>query len=199
MKHPQLILGSSSPYRKQQLENLGIRFDALSPQVEESQLADEQPDTMALRLGSAKARSVADQLTADNPWIVIGSDQVCHLEDQVFGKPGSVEKAVSNLRTFSGNWVSFSTSLVLLTSDGQLIQQVETFSVHFRTLSETTIRSYIDEDQPLDCAGAIKVEAGGIALLDDTRGRDINSLYGLPVMALCDGLLSLGLSIYDFK
>ena len=93
---------------------------------------------------------------------------------------------------------SFCTSLALITSDGRAFSAVEDYECRFRTLSGNEIKSYIQLDQPLDCAGSIKVEQAGVSLLCDTRGRDINSLYGLPIMMLSEALKSFSYSIYDF-
>jgi MAF protein len=132
-------------------------------------------------------------------YLVIGSDQVCHLDNQAYSKPGNNETAIRHLQAFSGRWVTFSTSLVLLNSSGERKDHVEDFRILFRRLTLAEIEYYVALDQPLDCAGAIKVEKAGVSLLSDTRGRDINSLYGLPLIALCDGFAELGYSIKDFN
>jgi len=196
---PRLILGSTSPYRKQLLENLGVSFTQMRPDTDESPNPGEDPESLALRLGISKARSVADQLQTEAHWIGIGSDQVCHLDGTLYGKPGTAEKAALQLAAFSGCWVTFSTSLALIASDGQTFSAVEDYKCHFRKLSGDEIDAYIQLDQPLDCAGSIKVEQAGVSLLQDTRGRDINSLYGLPLMLLSEALQSFSYSIFDFR
>ncbi|MDA0978382.1 MAG: Maf family nucleotide pyrophosphatase [Proteobacteria bacterium] len=200
-----LILASTSPYRKRQLENLGIRFSTIAPVTDETPLPRESPRALAERLGTLKAGSVvrlleaADEADTRQPWVVIGSDQVCHLGDTVFHKPGNRETAAEHLRLFSDQWVTFTTSLALLTSLGQRVTVSEDFHVHFRQLDDAMVATYLDLDEPWDCAGSIKVEQAGVALLDDMKGRDINTLYGLPLMALSDQLASLGYSIFDFR
>jgi septum formation protein len=196
---PCLILGSTSPYRKQLLANLGVTFTQMQPDTDENPNPGEDPGSMALRLGVSKAQSVADRLQNEAHWICIGSDQVCHLDGALYGKPGTSEQAALQLTAFSGRWVTFSTSLALIASDGQTFNAVEDYECHFRILSSDEIDTYIQLDQPLDCAGSIKVEQAGVSLLQDTRGRDINSLYGLPLMLLSEALRSFDHSVLDFR
>lgn len=199
MNIPRLVLGSTSPYRKQLLTSLGVKFTQMRPDTDETPHEGEVPRSLALRLGASKARSVADQLQNEAHWICIGSDQVCHLDGMLYGKPGTAGLAALQLAAFSGRWVTFSTSLVLIASDGQTFSAVEDYQCHFRTLSSDEIDTYIQLDQPLDCAGSIKVEQAGVSLLQDARGRDINSLYGLPIMLLSEALRSFSYSVFDFR
>lgn len=193
-----LILGSTSPHRKKLLESLGVTFTQMQPDTDEAPNKDEDPRSLALRLGRSKAQSVADQLHTEAHWICIGSDQVCHFERKLYGKPRTSEQAALQLTAFSGGWVTFSTSLALITSEGQKFDAVEDFECRFRTLSSSEIKTYIQLDQPLDCAGSIKAEQAGVSLLRDTKGRDINTLYGLPLMLLAEALQSFSYSIFDF-
>ena len=195
---PHLILGSTSPYRKKLLTSLGVTFTQMRPDTDESPSKGEDAHSLALRLGVSKAQSVANQLQKEARWICIGSDQVCHLESTLYGKPGTAEEAAIQLSAFSGCWVTFTTSLALIASDGQRFSAVEDYECRFRTLSSNEIATYIQLDQPLDCAGSIKVEQAGVNLLCDARGRDINSLYGLPLMLLSEALKSFSYSIFDF-
>ena len=196
---PRLILGSTSSYRKKLLASLGVTFTQMQPDTDESPNPGENPSSLASRLGVSKAQSVADQLQNEEHWICIGSDQVCHLEHTLYGKPGTAEQAALQLTAFSGCWVTFSTSLALIASNGQTFSAVEDYECRFRTLSSNEIDTYIQLDQPLDCAGSIKVEQAGVSLLCDARGRDINSLYGLPLMLLSEALQSFSYSIFDFR
>ena len=195
---PRLVLGSTSTYREKLLASLGVTFTQMQPDTDERPNQGEDPRSLALRLGISKAQSIANQLQNEAHWICIGSDQVCHLGRTLYGKPGTVEQATVQLTAFSSCWVTFSTSLALITSDGQTFSAVEDYKCRFRTLSSTEIDTYIQLDQPLDCAGSIKIEQAGVSLLCDARGRDVNSLYGLPLMLLCESLKSFSYSIFDF-
>jgi len=198
MTIPALILASTSPYRRAQFQNLGLRFQQRAPTTDETPRSGEPAESMARRLAESKARSVADQMS-DGQWIVAGSDQVCHHEGEVMRKPGDFDRASAQLARFSDSWVSFTTGLSLINQSGRVITDSETFNIRFKPLTEQVIRKYLETDQPFDCAGAIKVEQLGVTLLKDTRGRDINSLIGMPLMLLGDLLEHYSLKIMDFK
>lgn len=197
MSTPTLILASTSSYRRAQLDNLGIRFSQIGPIADEHLLSDERPQARAARLAGLKAQSVLTQAPPGH-FVIIGSDQVCHLGNQIFRKPGNLPTARKHLGQFSEQWVSFTTGLTLIDSTGQIESAHETFEIRFKKLSPQQITRYLELDQPFDCAGAIKVERLGITLLSDTRGRDLNSLVGLPLMLLNDLLARYNLSIIDF-
>lgn len=199
MSHPELILASTSRYRRAMLENLGLTVRTEAPETDETPIPGESPVDLALRLGEAKARSVAGRLSRTGSWLVIGSDQVCHLDGEVFGKPGSEDNARAMLHRFSGRTVSFTTSLALIADSGWTRAAVETCEAAFRPLTAAVIDRYLALDRPLDCAGAIKVEKRGIALLKAATGRDINTLYGLPLILLTDFLDQLGYTVFDFN
>jgi septum formation protein len=195
-----LILASTSPYRKQLLDQLGVQFEHQAPNVAEVPLPGEAPKALAERLGLEKAQSVAQSLVPGDPdWIVVGSDQVCHLDGRCFGKPGNFEAACQQLQAFSGKWVSFTTSLALVGPAGPPYVGSDTYQIQFKLLTDQEIAAYLALDEPYDCAGAIKVEQNGRDLLQDERGTDINTLYGLPVRLLEGALLNLGLHLNDFK
>ncbi|WP_372986424.1 Maf family protein [Marinobacter sp.] len=182
-----LLLASSSPYRKALLERLALPFTTASPDIDETPRPGEPADDLALRLAERKARA----LTARHPghWI-IGSDQVACLPDgTLLHKPGNHAQAVQQLRQSSGHRVVFLTSLCLLDADSGECQLIcEPFTAHFRTLSNEEIESYLEREQPYDCAGSFKMEGLGITLFDRLEGRDPNSLVGLPLIAL-NGML----------
>ena len=180
---PELILVSTSPYRKQLLEKLGLPFECASPEVDELPLPGETPRSLVLRLAQAKAQALAVRFPNH---LIIGSDQVCLLDGEITGKPHTEENARLQLKKASGNVVTFYTGLALYNSaNGQLQTECEPFDVHFRHLSEQEINAYIRKENPLNCAGSFKSEGLGIALFDRLEGRDPNTLIGLPLIALC--------------
>ena len=190
---PTLVLASTSPYRRELLARLGLPFEVANPQTDESPLPEEPPSAMALRLSEAKARAVA----AEYPnALVIGSDQVAELNGRIFGKPGSHERAVAQLKELSGRTVNFFTGLCLLdTRTGQAeVRGVPTL-VGFRELTDFEIESYLRREPAYNCAGSAKSEGLGITLLDRIEGTDPNALVGLPLIALCDLLRRHGVSI----
>lgn len=188
-----LILASTSPYRRELLARLGLLFEIINPQTDETPLPDETPEILALRLSEAKARAVA----ADFPnSLIIGSDQVAVMEGHIFGKPGTHECALEQLRLLRGRTVNFFTGLCLLnTETGHTqVRGIPTL-VTFRNLSDSEIENYLRRERPYNCAGAAKSEGLGIALLDKIQGDDPNALIGLPLIALCDMLRAEGVPI----
>ncbi|MDF3827880.1 MULTISPECIES: Maf family protein [unclassified Pseudocitrobacter] len=183
---PELILASTSPYRRLLLEKLGIPFTCAAPEVDELPLPAETPRHLVLRLAQAKAQALAERFPHH---LIIGSDQVCVLDGEITGKPHTEENARKQLKKASGNIVTFYTGLALYNSvNGQLQTECEPFDVHFRHLTEQEINHYVQKESPLNCAGSFKSEGLGIALFERLEGRDPNTLVGLPLIALCQML-----------
>jgi len=188
-----LILASTSPYRAMLLERLEIPFDTTAPNVDESALEDEHPAHTAERLSADKARAVAAHHASG---LIIGSDQVAYMGHQRFGKPGTVERAIEQLKHMRGNTVIFHTGLALINArTGHCQVRGVPTQVRFRDLSEAEIIRYVEREMPLDCAGAAKVESLGITLLEALSGDDPTALIGLPLIALCDMLRAEGIEL----
>lgn len=190
---PEIILASTSPYRRELLARLRLPFTTAKPHVDETRLAGEAPAALASRLALAKAQAVAAQHPAA---IVIGSDQVAHIGNEIFGKPGTAERARAQLRQMSGQTVLFQTALALVRQqDGIVLQESEPTEVRFRTLTDAEITRYVEMEQPLDCAGSAKAEALGISLLDALRSDDPTAIIGLPLIRLTRMLRTLGVAL----
>lgn len=190
---PPLILGSTSPYRRQLLERLGLAFETDAPEVDESRHAGESPQALVARLSEAKAHAVAARHPSA---LVIGSDQVAVLDGQIMGKPGGHGAAVRQLQRASGRTVTFYTGLCLLNAasdQGQL--EVVPFRVVFRALSAEQIERYLRREQPYNCAGSFKSEGLGIALFERMEGDDPSTLMGLPLIRLTRMLEREGVSV----
>ncbi|MCL6746120.1 nucleoside triphosphate pyrophosphatase [Kosakonia sp. R1.Fl] len=182
----QIILASTSPYRRALLEKLGLPFECTAPQTDETPHAGEAPRHLVLRLAQEKAQSLAQKYPQH---LIIGSDQMCVLDGEITGKPHTEENARQQLMKASGNIVTFYTGLALFNSaTGHLQTECEPFDVHFRRLSEQEIDDYVRKERPLNCAGSFKSEGLGIALFERLEGRDPNTLVGLPLIALCQML-----------
>lgn len=188
-----LVLASTSPYRRELLGRLGLPFEVASPETDETPLPGEAPEATALRLSEAKARAVA---TAYPDALIIGSDQVAEMNGAIFGKPGTHERAVAQLRQLSGQTVNFFTGLCVLNSHTGVAEVcgVPTL-VGFRQLSDSEIENYLRREPAYNCAGSAKSEGLGIALLSRIHGDDPNALVGLPLIALCELLRKHGMSI----
>ena len=188
-----LVLASTSPFRKAILEKLGLEFEAASPQTDESPLPNETPQQLVERLAIAKAKSIADVTPGT---IIIGSDQVAVIDNEILGKPGSRDRAIEQLKNASGKSVMFYTGLCVMNSDTKSQHScVEPFEVKFRDLTDDEIESYIDREQPLNCAGSFKSEALGIALFERLAGDDPNTLIGLPLIRTVEFLKREGVSV----
>lgn len=189
----QLVLGSTSPFRRQLLEKLGLPFDTASPETDETPLDGETPEQLVARLAEAKARACASQHTDA---LIIGSDQVAVNDGEILGKPHTHDKAMEQLRNASGKHVRFLTGLCLYNAATDQAQvEVVPFDVVFRELSDEMIDNYLKAEQPYNCAGSFKSEAMGIALFEKLEGEDPNTLIGLPLIRLVRMLEKEGVRI----
>ena len=183
---PQLILASSSMIRKRVLAKIGIEFTAISPNINESPLPEEAPEALVRRLSEEKARKIALQYSNH---LIIGSDQVAVVNNEIVGKPSNRARAIKQLEVASGRTVSLYTGVALLNSGtGRIQVDVLPYRVQFRDLTRAVIENYIDRDQPYDCSGSLRSEGLGIALLSKFEGDDPNILLGLPMIRLIDML-----------
>lgn len=190
---PNIVLGSSSPFRKQLLEKLQLPFSQYAPKIDESPLTGETPIAMIERLSLLKAQAVA---AVHNDSIVIASDQCATFNNQPIGKPHTYENALKQLQSFSGNAVVFYTGLVVIDPralcDQQAYQVIDTTTVHFRQLSDQTITNYLHAEQPYQCAGSFKSEGLGITLFERIESTDPNALIGLPLIELTTIFAKMG-------
>ena len=188
-----LILGSTSRYRHELLSRLRIPFDVVAPDVDETALPGETPRALALRLALAKAQAVARHFPEA---VVIGSDQVADLDGLALGKPGTHERAVRQLRQMRGNTVIFQTALaVVCQASGFVDSDIAAVQVRFRQLSDSEIESYLQAEQPYDCAGSAKSEGLGIALLASIDNDDPTALVGLPLIRTCRMISAAGVNL----
>ncbi|MCK9284247.1 MAG: Maf family nucleotide pyrophosphatase [Rhodocyclaceae bacterium] len=189
---PRLVLASTSTFRRELLSRLQIPFETAAPDVDESPLAEEAPAATAERLSTLKARAVAQNFPDA---LIIGSDQVAFSGALRFGKPGTRQNAITQLRTMSGKAVIFHTGLCLLNAaSGRTHLRGIATEVKFRELSDAEIVRYLDKEDALNCAGSAKSEGLGISLLEYLRGDDPNALVGLPLIALCAMLRAEGVN-----
>jgi len=191
-----LILASTSPYRRELLQRLRLPFEVVAPQVDETPIEGEAPAAAASRLARAKAEAVAGAQAGDRPAaLVIGSDQTATLDGrQILGKPGNHQRARAQLQAASGREMLFHTALaVVRRSDGFAEQRIVQTRVRFRELTDAAIEAYLAAERPYDCAGSAKAEGLGIVLIASIEGPDPTALIGLPLIALTDALRSAGL------
>jgi septum formation protein len=188
-----IILASSSPFRKELLARLQLDFACLSPDVDESILADEDAVRYVRRLAESKAQVIARQHPEA---IVIGSDQCALLDDRILGKPGNHKKALQQLRQAQGKRVVFHTAVCVmqLSSGFNQVEEVP-FEVEFRHLSDQQLEHYLKAEQPYQCAGSFKAEGYGSCLFRRMRGDDPSALIGLPLFKLVEMLEAAGVEV----
>ena len=188
-----LLLASTSPYRKELLQRLGLPFACADPRIAEHAPAGEAPADTARRLAGAKARAVAAR---HGDALVIGADQVASCGALRLGKPGTHANAVRQLSAVSGKSVRFDTAVALLDArSGALQERVVPSLVRFRELTPALIEDYLRREQPYDCAGSARAEGLGIALIASIDSDDPTALIGLPLIALSELLAHAGMPV----
>jgi septum formation protein len=189
----QLVLASTSRYRRILLERLGLPFSVADPGIDENRRPGEAPENMASRLAEAKARAVAPRFPDS---LVIGCDQVAISNGEVLGKPGDHDNAVRQLRALSAGEAVFHTAVCVHNSaDDTTRVRVVPCRVSFRELDDGVIERYLEREQAYDCAGSARAEGLGIALIAGIEGEDPTALIGLPLIALVDLLREQGLNV----
>lgn len=185
-----LVLASTSAYRRQLLDRFGLPFTVAGPNVDESPLPGESAVDLVRRLAHTKADVVAHRHPAS---IVIGADQLALCGSELLGKPRSGERAIAQLKSLSGQRVTFNTAVHVINSrTGANEGHVDVTTVHFRRLTDEEITRYVSRDKPYDCAGGFKIEALGVTLFDRVESQDPTGLIGLPLIWLAGALRRSG-------
>lgn len=188
-----IVLASSSIYRSELLARLNIPFQTDAPDVDETALPNESAKQTSWRLSRIKAQAVAMR---HPDALIIGSDQIALLDEQQTGKPLTHENAVLQLRAMRGKTITFYTALTLFNSrTGNIQTEVAVNQVSYRNLTDSQIENYLHKEKPYHCAGSIKSEGLGIALISSIKGDDPNALIGLPLILLVDMLLKQDVEI----
>lgn len=177
-----IILASTSRYRRDLLSRLGLPFESVAPEVDETPGTDESPEHLCARLSAAKAENIALRFPQA---LVIGSDQVAELDGRALGKPGNRERARAQLAAASGKSVRFHTGVCIWrAASARQAMHIDVTEVRFRSLSGTMIENYLDREPAWDCAGGFKCEGLGISLFEAIRCDDPTALIGLPLIAV---------------
>lgn len=193
IKDQKIILASSSPYRKELLKRLDITFTTVSPEVNERYFQDELISDYVLRLAKTKAESIVPK---NNNSLIIAADQALQCDKKILGKPGNYNKAKEQLIFMSNRSLTFYTGLCLINTETKIIEEdVVSFRVDFRKLTESEIKNYLVKEKPYDCVGSFKSEKLGISLLKKMNGDDPTALIGLPLIRLCKMLRNQGVDI----
>ena len=188
-----IVLASSSKYRQAILSKLQLKFTSVAPDVDESEITGESPQDLVVRLAEKKAKAVAHNFPKS---LIIGSDQVAVIGNQILTKPGSFDVAKQQLTIASGKSVIFFTGLCLYNAITKRAQvDCVPFKVHFRNLNEQQIVNYLQAEEPYDSAGSFKSEGFGISLFKKLEGDDPNTLIGLPLIRLIEMFSNEGIQI----
>ncbi len=187
---PNIILASSSRYRRSLLDRVLDDFEAVSPDVDESNVDNLEPEELAAQLARKKAEAVSRNAQRA---LIIGADQLAILDDRVLGKPGGHQKAVEQLVAASGKAVRFVTAVCMLEPDSRKrYEHIDTTIVRFRKYDRRLAEAYLRNDEPYDCAGSFKVEGAGFVLFESVKAEDPTALIGLPMIWVAGRLLELG-------
>jgi septum formation protein len=187
-----LVLASTSPFRRELLERLGIPFAVAAPKFEEKIGQDSEPAELVRHLALGKALSLADDFPGA---VIIGSDQVLVTGGAIIGKPGTAEKAREQLRLMSGAAHTFYSGLAVVDTASMAAETAcVNFTVTLRSLTDTEIENYVKHEDPVACAGSFKIEGLGIALMDKLEGDDFTALIGLPLIRLVSMLRKIGIN-----
>jgi len=185
-----IVLASASPYRRGLLDRFLDDYQAISPDIDESNVDQLKPKALARHLARKKAETVS--MTARDS-LIIGADQLAALDGQVLGKPGDHQKAVEQLLAASGQAVTFRTAVCILDPVGRTrYEHVDKTTVRFRQFDRRLVESYLRHDEPYDCAGSFKIEGAGFVLFKSVTTDDPTALIGLPMIWVSDVLLELG-------
>ena len=188
-----IVLASSSVFRKKLLQQLRINFEEITPNIDESPKPNEAPEILVQRLSVDKAKSVVTRFPNH---LLIGSDQVAVHNGKPVGKPENYNDAVSQLTWSSGKRITLYTGVTLLNSENGNIQtEVVSYVVRFRNLTKKSIENYLENEQPYGCCGSLRADGLGIVLLDELVGRDPTALIGLPLVTLVTMLSNEGINI----
>ena len=183
-----LILASGSRYKQGVMSRVGLPFEAINADIDETPHPDEAPRALAKRLALQKAQAVAK----DHPGaFIIGCDQVIALGDQIMHKPGSEQGCRQQLSQLQGKRHELICAIALVCHDASLSLQAEAiYDMHMRPLSEAAIAAYVKRDMPTDCAGSYKLESDGVKLFSSMRGEDHTASIGLPITRVIELLVT---------
>ncbi|MCX8999492.1 Maf-like protein [Rhizobiaceae bacterium BDR2-2] len=191
-----LILASSSPFRRQLMENAGLAFEAIAARIDERAIeaplerSGATPDEVALHLARAKALEVSGRHPAA---LVIGSDQTMSLGDRVYHKPPTLEAAGEHLRSLSGKTHRLNSAVAFARAGTVVWEHVAHADMTVRPLSDGFIERHLARvgDRALLSVGAYQLEGEGIQLFEKIDG-DYFTIIGLPLLAVLGELRRLG-------
>lgn len=195
-----IILASGSPRRQETLRSLGIPFQVIIPEIDESELDGIQPEKISEYLASKKVEYVSKALPArqEVPWI-LGADTTMVMDGRVYGKPTDIDEAVRFLQGFSGRTHTVITSMALYNGRLKyLATRTARTDVTFATLSQEEIDWYISTGEWHNVAGGYRIQGFGSYFIRRIEGTS-STVIGLPLFELYDMLKEQGYSLISME
>lgn len=183
------MLASSSPRRRQLLGQLGVRFEVIAPDIDESERPGEAADSYVRRLAAEKACAVR----APRDVLVIGADTTVELDGQILGKPADSTEAVAMLRRLSARTHRVHTGVAVRLGD-QVVDDISTSLVTMLPLTPAMIGWYVATGEPFDKAGGYALQGAAAAFVQQVRGS-VSGIVGLPLSATVNLARQLGVSL----
>lgn len=179
-----IILASGSESRKIMLQDAGLNFEVITSNVDEDLLKNQMKavpfEKQVIKLAAAKALAVSSE---NLDQIIIGGDQMCVFNNKVFDKPGSVDKAIANLKILSGTTHYQYSGVCIYKAGKPLWEYSEVVELKMHTLSEEEIINYVNAERPINAAGAYKFESLGCNLFSSVNGSS-HTIRGMPLLPL---------------
>ncbi|GLC88425.1 Maf family protein [Lysinibacillus piscis] len=182
----QLVLASASPRRKELLTLLGVPFDIVTSDVEETSVQASTVQDYVKGVALLKARDVAKKVAHAT---VIGADTIVVFQNELLHKPKTREEAISHLERLSNNQHTVMTAVAIIEPTGDETIFIEETSVYFHSLSPALIEAYVNSNDPYDKAGGYGIQTIGTLLVKCIEG-DYNNVVGLPLTALFQQLMN---------
>lgn len=189
-----IILASSSVYRKNLLNRLIPKFKIISPEVDESLILGENAKIAASRLALIKAKKVS---VLNKTAYVIGSDQTAEFDNIQIKKPNNFDEALKQLLLLSDKRVNFYSAVCVIKETTNIKQEaIEVIEVKYKKITEEQARTYLKYENPLGCLGCIKSEGLGISLLEHVKCNDPTAIIGMPLIKLSNIFNSLNIKLH---
>lgn len=189
-----IILASSSVYRKNLLNRLIPKFKIISPEVDESLILGENAKITASRLALIKAKKVS---VLNKTAYVIGSDQTAEFDNIQIKKPNNYDEALKQLLLLSDKRVNFYSAVCVIQETTNIKQEaIEVIEVKYKKITEEQARTYLKYENPLGCLGCIKSEGLGISLLEHVKCNDPTAIIGMPLIKLSNIFNSLNIKLH---
>ncbi len=188
----ELILASTSQFRKSLMERFGYKFKTQSPDFDENLYKAEHPNLSPEKMVGELAKLKGQSLLALYPEAtLISADQIAVLNQEILHKPGTPESNFLLLKKLSGETHFLHTSFCVFHKQKLVAQHLNTTLIRFHKLSDSKITDYIERDEPWMCAGGYKIEKSGLSLIEKLETTDPSAIEGLPMMKLCEVLETL--------